>query len=103
GRFQSPSDAVRTSCTLAAGSNVVEQVLSCGPAYTSKLAGQPDGAYRLSVVAVDAAGNASAPADATYNLHTVAPAAPIITDGPTPTGTQATTSWAFSGPAGATL
>ncbi len=63
----------------------------------------PDGAYTLSVVATDAAGNAGAAATSTYVLDTTPPAAPVLLTGPAAISPDRTPTWTFSAVPGVTF
>src|SRR5205814_4265547 len=76
---------------------------SCGSPGAYDLSGQADGNFTFSVRAVDAAGNASAPATSPYALDRLAPASPVITTAPTSPGRDQTPSFGFTGDADATL
>jgi hypothetical protein len=67
------------SCRLTRGTTVLSDSASCSSPSTVDLTGLPDGAYTLSVRAVDPAGNIGPAATATYVLDTTAPAAPTYT------------------------
>jgi hypothetical protein len=87
-----------TQCSLLRGTTVVIGPLACSSPAAFDLSKLPDGTYTFSVVALDAAGNASLPARSSYTLHTSrasatpvtvapappAPAAPAPTAGPAP-------------------
>jgi hypothetical protein len=85
GRSRTPSIAFTTetgstgSCRLTRGSAVVGETGPCVSPASLDLAGLPDGAYTLTVRAVDAAGNTGPAATGTYVLDTTAPAAPVLT------------------------
>jgi hypothetical protein len=67
------------SCKLTHGATVLLDPGPCSSPTTLNLTGLPDGAYTLSVRAVDAAGNVGPAGTATYVLDTTAPAAPTMT------------------------
>ncbi|MDT7570064.1 MAG: large repetitive protein [Actinomycetota bacterium] len=67
------------SCKLSRGSTVLSDSAACSSPTTLNLTGLNDGAYTLSVRAVDAAGNIGPAGTATYVLDTTAPAAPTMT------------------------
>ncbi len=87
-------------CQLTRGATVVSASAPCSSPKTYDLSAQPDGIYTFSVVQRDAAGNTSAAATSDYTLDRTAPAAPTITSGPGPTGSDTTPTWAFSGEPG---
>jgi hypothetical protein len=66
-------------CKLTHGSTVLSDAAPCGSPTTLNLTGLSDGAYTLSVRAIDAAGNIGPAGTATYVLDTTAPAAPTMT------------------------
>ncbi|MEO6204256.1 MAG: Ig-like domain-containing protein, partial [Mycobacteriales bacterium] len=68
-----------TTCRVSKATTVITASAPCTSPATLDLAGQPDGAYTLSVRAVDLAGNVGPASTATYVLDTAAPAAPIMT------------------------
>jgi hypothetical protein len=76
---------------------------SCTSPATFDLTTQPDGAYTLSVIATDPAGNASAPATSTYTLDRAQPAPPALAGGPGPVGSDPTPTWSFTTEPGAAL
>ncbi|MDT7538540.1 MAG: large repetitive protein [Actinomycetota bacterium] len=67
------------SCKLSRGATVLSDPAPCSSPTTLNLTGLPDGAYTLSVRAIDAAGNIGPAGTATYVLDTTAPAAPTMT------------------------
>lgn len=74
-------DAVATwQCTVTGPSPVLAS--ACGPTTTLDLSSAADGTYTLSVVAVDAAGNASVAGTASYVLDTTPPPAPSVSAPP---------------------
>ena len=91
-----------TTCQLTnSAGTVVSAYAACTSPYTADLSGQPDDTYTLSVVATDAAGNASTAATSTYTLMTAPPGPPTITSGP-PAGSASTLEWGFTAPPGTT-
>jgi hypothetical protein len=60
------------------------------------LTGREDGVYTLRVVAVDDAGNESAPLWSTYLLDTIAPASPAISSAPATAGTGRALTWMYT-------
>jgi hypothetical protein len=64
-------------CTLRNPAGV-DSVVTCGPTGATLSLGGADGVYRLTVVATDAAGNASNPTSVLYELDTTAPNAPGV-------------------------
>ncbi|HVM27520.1 MAG TPA: Ig-like domain-containing protein, partial [Mycobacteriales bacterium] len=89
------------SCVLRRGSTVVASVAGCTSGVTFDLTGQPDGTYTVTVELVDAAGNRSQAATASYLLDTTPPAAPVVTATPGPSSSR---SWqvSFTGESGTT-
>ncbi len=84
------------SCRLtAAGGVVVKDATVCGPTYTPDLAGRPDGAYTLSVHAVDAAGNSGPDHSSVYEFDSSAPLAPSAVVGPTGPSVDRQPRWTF--------
>ncbi|MDT7544930.1 MAG: large repetitive protein, partial [Actinomycetota bacterium] len=67
------------SCRLTRGTTILSDSAACGSPSTVDLTGLPDGAYTLSVRAVDPAGNIGPAGTATYVLDTTAPVAPTYT------------------------
>jgi hypothetical protein len=92
---------VQWSCTVTGPSAVVVTV--CGPTTTVDLTGALDGVYRLSVVAIDAAGNVSSAGSATYTLDTTGPPAPVVGVPRTPSNDLAPVFSISDAEAGATL
>jgi predicted phage tail protein/sugar lactone lactonase YvrE len=90
-------------CRLNEGNVVLLDFAPCTSPRAYDLSGQSDGSYTFSVRAVDAAGNASAPASSPYALDRLAPVSPVITSAPTSPGRDQTPSFAFTGDADATL
>jgi hypothetical protein len=82
GRSRAPSVSFTTEpgtagiCRLTRGAVVLSDGAPCSDPATLDLTGLPDGAYTLSVRAVDAAGNVGPAGTATYVLDTTAPAVP---------------------------
>ncbi|MCU1590326.1 MAG: Ig-like domain repeat protein [Frankiales bacterium] len=85
GRTRAPSIAFTAesgtagSCRLTHGATVLSDSAPCASPVTLDLTGLNDGAYTLSVRAVDAAGNIGPAGTATYVLDTTAPSAPTFT------------------------
>ncbi len=90
-------------CQLSRGADVVSALAPCTSPQSYDLGLQPDGAYTFSVRQSDTAGNTGPAATSDYTLDRVASAAPTITSGPGPTGSDATPTWTFAGEAGATF
>lgn len=86
--FTTP-DGTSTRCRLDGGPSV-----ACAESFAATLAA--DGIHGFEVVAVDPAGNQSAPAIATYTLDRQAPVAPTITGSPTSPDRFTTPRWTFS-------
>ena len=74
---------------------------ACSDPRSYDLSSEPDGEYRFSVRARDAAGNAGPAATSDYELDTAAPGAPSIDSAPASPGNDATPEWDFSGESGA--
>lgn len=68
----------------------------CHSPWQVSLAGHPDGAYRLTLRAVDVAGNASVPTRATHVRDTTPPAAPSIELATTIDGDAHELAWTFT-------
>ncbi|MBK5306542.1 MAG: Ig-like domain repeat protein [Frankiaceae bacterium] len=85
GRSRSPQISFATepgttgSCKLSRGSTVLSDSAPCSSPASLDLTGLADGAYTLSVRAVDLAGNIGPAGTATYVLDTTAPVAPTYT------------------------
>jgi hypothetical protein len=90
------------SCKLTHGTTVLSDAAPCSSPTTLSLTGLPDGAYALSVRAVDAAGNVGPAGTATYVLDTTAPAAPVMTLVPGSPSSSRSPSFAFNTEAGTT-
>ncbi|MFN2524458.1 MAG: hypothetical protein ABR614_14235 [Mycobacteriales bacterium] len=107
GRSRTPSIAFTTetgstgSCRLTRGSTVIAETGPCTSPAGLDLTGLPDGAYTLTVRAVDAAGNTGPAATGTYVLDTTAPAAPVLTLVPGSPSSDRAPVYAFSTEAGA--
>jgi predicted phage tail protein len=91
GQSRTPSFTVSDSepgtsflCSVAPAGTVT----SCGSPTRVSLAGAPDGTYTVSVSAMDAAGNVSAPTAVTYTLDTTGPAAPVLVSPASPGKTR---------------
>ncbi|HET6817403.1 MAG TPA: Ig-like domain-containing protein [Mycobacteriales bacterium] len=100
----SVSDAeggVSFTCTVSGPSTVT--ITSCGATTTVSLTGAADGTYTVTVVAVDAAGNSSAPTSATYVLDTTAPPAPAVDGVSTLTDSRTVTAAISDGESGVRL
>jgi hypothetical protein len=67
------------SCRVTRGATVVVETAACSSPVQLNLGDLPDGAYTLTVRAVDAAGNTGPAATGTYVLDTTAPALPTMT------------------------
>ncbi|HEX5268756.1 MAG TPA: Ig-like domain repeat protein [Acidimicrobiales bacterium] len=100
--FTSPAGTT-TSCQVTdSPGTVISAFAPCSSPYTADLTGRPDDTYTVTIVATDAADNASGPTTSTYQLLTTPPVAPTITSGPTGAG-GSTLSWDFSPPPGTTI
>ncbi|HSH62448.1 MAG TPA: Ig-like domain-containing protein, partial [Acidimicrobiales bacterium] len=88
-------------CQLSSGATVISAFASCSSPKTYDLSSQPDGTYTFSVRQRDPAGNTSTSATSDYTLDRGVPAAPSITAGPGPTGSNANPAWSFTGEPGA--
>jgi hypothetical protein len=88
-------------CRLTRGGAVIADWAPCGTPARLDLRSAPDGAYRITVRAIDGAGNESPLTTALYVLDTTAPAAPVITGGPGASGVGRQVAWAFAGEPGA--
>jgi hypothetical protein len=67
------------SCKLTHGTTILSDAAPCASPAAINLTGLPDGAYTLSIRAVDLAGNVGPAGTATYVLDTTAPATPVFT------------------------
>lgn len=94
------SGAILT-CTLTAPGGAVRTVPLCPSLFAPDLS-SADGIWTLAVTAVDAAGNQSPGATATYLLDRVAPPVPILTAPPSPSNSRSPT-WTVSAESGARL
>ena len=81
--FKAPGAAL-TLCSVLRGATVVAGPVPCASPATFNLSALPDGTYTFNVVAVDAAGNRSAPAASVYSLRTSRAAAPVTVTPPAP-------------------
>ena len=93
--------AARYECRLERDGVEVAPWAACSSPHAAALAGLPDGRYRFVARSFDAAGNVSAEAAATYDLDTMAPAAPVIEGRPESPGEDRTPTWRFTGETGA--
>ncbi|MCW2778504.1 MAG: putative internalin [Frankiales bacterium] len=87
----------RVECLVTAAADPTVQVLdpACTTPATMPLVGRPDGTYALSVTSIDAAGNRSPVATATYRLDRTGPS--LVVTGPAGPGhTPPTWSWSSS-------
>jgi hypothetical protein len=80
---------VTWSCSVSGPSAVAVAV--CGPTTTLDLTGALDGTYTVTVIAIDPAGNPSAPTQASYVLDTTAPPAPSVSAPPALTKSRTVT------------
>ena len=94
--FSVDPSTTSTTWSLASGATIVFASASCTSPKSYDLTGKPDGAYTFSVVAHDAAGNASTGATSTYTLLTQPPSSPVIVSGPAATGNDATPTLTFT-------
>jgi predicted phage tail protein len=94
-------DAVAT-CTLVGPHGVVLGPVSCTSPFTFNFTGLPDGAYTLTVVLTDAAGNVSKPVATTFQLDRAAPVPPTVVPPASPDNTRSP-AWTITGPRGAAL
>jgi hypothetical protein len=94
--------AVATCTVTAANGQVVQGPTICTSPFTGNFAALPDGAYTISVVLTDAAGNVSKAASSVFVLDRTAPVPPTVVPPHTPDNTTAP-HWVISGPRGATL
>jgi hypothetical protein len=100
--FSSPAGTTTTCQITNSVAKVISAYAPCASPYTADLSAQPDDTYTLSIIATDAAGNASAPTTSGYQLLTTPPTAPTITSTPTSPGSSRTPTWKFTAPAGTT-
>ena len=101
-RFSTPAGASTLQCTLTRGATVISGPAPCnGGSFSPNLSRNGDGTYTLTVVAVDAAGNTSAPAVSSFTYDTTPPLAPSITSAPPSTSNIKAPTWTFTTPAGA--
>jgi hypothetical protein len=87
-----------TTCTVELGFLVLVADEPCSSPYTLDLAGEPDGTYKLTLAATDAAGNGPASVTGDYVLDSTAPDAPEIS-GIAPTSPANDNNPVFSGSA----
>lgn len=85
--FTTP-DGTTTTCGFDGGT-----AMACIGSVAATFA--DDGQHRLEVIAIDSAGNASAPAVAVYTLDRLAPVAPMIMSSPTSPDRITTPQWTF--------
>ncbi|MDP8976476.1 MAG: SMP-30/gluconolactonase/LRE family protein, partial [Actinomycetota bacterium] len=90
-------------CQLSSGATVISAFAACSSSHSYDLSAEPDATYTFSARQRDAAGNVSAPATSDYTLDRGVPAAPTITSGPGPAGSDANPAWSFTGEPGATF
>ena len=93
----SGEDGAALDCRVARGSATVVDWTSCTNHRRFDLGGAPDGDYRVSVRARDAAGNVSSPTTSDYDLDSTAPAAPTLKAAPVADAIDRSPTWAFSG------
>ena len=86
--FTTSGDTASTLCSLSG----VAALAPCTSPATYNVSDQPSGTYTFSVIAVDLAGNQSAPATSSY----VRLAPPVITSSPTSPGNDPTPTWAYT-------
>jgi predicted phage tail protein len=101
-RFSTPAGATSLQCTLTRGGTVISGPSPCtGGSFNPNLRTSGDGTYTLTVVAIDAAGNTSAPSTSSYTYDTTPPPAPAITSAPPSLSNISAPTWTFTTPAGA--
>ena len=83
-------------CRLVRDGTVVTDWTTCDTPQAPDLTNAPDGAYSLSVRAIDLAGNTSAPSTSSYELDRHGPAAPSIDVAPPATGSDTHPAWEVS-------
>jgi hypothetical protein len=96
-------DGTTTTCTITGpGGQVVQGPVACTSPFTGVFKNLPDGTYVLTVVATDAAGNASAPATSAFVLDRHAPVPPTVLPPSSPNSSHHP-AWTISAPRGATV
>jgi hypothetical protein len=108
GGITDPSNVSTPSVTFTSEPGASFQCSLDGGAYatcSSPLSIGPlaDGSHTFAVKAIDAAGNASAPASVTWTVDTTAPGAPNITSGPSDPSNTSTPTFTFTGDPGSTF
>ena len=90
------------TCTLTGPKGVVFGPTTCTSPFTFNFTGLPDGAYTLTVVLTDTAGNVSKPVSTTFRLDRTAPVPPTVVPPASPSNDRSP-AWTITAPRGATL
>jgi hypothetical protein len=90
-------------CSLRRGSTVAFGPVACADTVSIDMSNLPDGTYTFTVATSDPAGNVGPSSSSAFSIDLTAPAAPVITGGPSSTSTDDTPTWTFRPVPGATL
>ena len=93
----SAEPSARFECRIDRGTTAVQGWAACSTPQAFDLTNEPDGAYTVSIKAIDAAGNESDPATASYTLDRVPPPTPSFTSEPPSRSSGRSPQWGFTG------
>lgn len=90
-------------CRVVRGGTDVVGWATCASPFVADLSAEPDATYRLEVRQANRAGTRGPEAADDFVLDTSAPAAPVVTGSPGPTGRLSAPRWTFTAEDGATV